>query len=83
MNILTLDYGTSSMRGILFDEKGTVVNIVNFITPLTRNNNQIVEQDATVWIRGTIYIIKRISEKNQIHGWGRRKGVNRYFSFSR
>ena len=67
MNILVLDIGTTSMRGVLFDPKGQIRDIVSVPTPLLideRENH--IEQDPRVYLESTAKICRALSEKYAI-----------------
>ena len=67
MNILVLDIGTTSMRGVLFDPKGQIKDVVSVSTPLLidkRENH--IEQDPHVYLESTAKICRALSEKYAI-----------------
>ncbi|WP_195988552.1 FGGY-family carbohydrate kinase [Clostridium sp. D53t1_180928_C8] len=70
MNVLVLDIGTSSMRGILFKENGKKLFITQKSYKLINKNGGIVEQEVSVLKDALYYIVgkvvkeaKRISEE--------------------
>ncbi len=65
-NILIVDVGTSSMRGILYDETGTkLYKSQQKYFPIYMNNGW-VEQDPNDWKDALIKIINEIVEKTKI-----------------
>jgi xylulokinase/glycerol kinase len=68
MNILVIDVGTSSMRGILFTHEGKVLTQKQILYRVSYLENSWVEQDASDWENALYGIMKTISadaEKNQ------------------
>lgn len=59
MNILCIDIGTTSMRGILFSDTGSIKGIKSILTPLIYNNGWI-EQDPQVYVNGLLDILDHI-----------------------
>ena len=60
MNILSIDVGTTSMRGILYDENGSVKTSQFFLTPLVFRDSYI-EQTAYTLQTGLRFICQSIS----------------------
>ncbi len=65
MNILSLDVGTTSMRGILYDQNGGVLVCESVDTPLIYIGSYI-EQDPTAYLSGIYSICKTISSQYSI-----------------
>lgn len=65
MNILVLDIGTTSMRGILYDQTGKTLCIEEFLTPLVKYETYI-EQDPDLLTNGITQITKNIADKFEI-----------------
>ena len=65
MNVLAIDVGTTSMRGLLFNEEGTVLSTFFRTTPLLFRGS-FIEQSADVYIKGLIYLCKELSKQQQI-----------------
>lgn len=63
MNILVLDVGTSSMRGILFSEEGTELASKQCLYRPDYMENGLVEQDPSDWEEAMYEILHTISEK--------------------
>lgn len=62
MNILVLDVGTTSMRGILFDEGGQMIAGESFSTPLLIDaQTSFIEQDPDIYRRGAADICRAIA----------------------
>ena len=61
MNILVLDIGTSSMRGILFSEKGAELASKQYIYRPDYLENGWVEQEPSVWEQAMYEILRTIS----------------------
>lgn len=65
MNILSLDVGTTSMRGILYDETGTILACKSILTPLISACSKKVstmEQTPAVYTDGITEICRAIAE---------------------
>lgn len=63
MNVLVLDIGTSSMRGILFRENGEkIFDVMKKYKP-QYGRMGIVEQDILVLERALYYILEKVLEK--------------------
>ncbi len=65
MNILALDIGTTSMRGILFDAAGEVLATETVQTPLCIQKDR-VEQSPETFVRGTVSICKAIAARQRV-----------------
>ena len=65
MNVLAIDVGTTSMRGLLFNEEGTVLSTFFRTTPLLFRGS-FIEQSADVYTEGLIYLCKELSKQQQI-----------------
>ena len=64
MNILSLDVGTTSMRGILYDESGTVLAMESVLTPLISDNKlHTMEQNPNVYTDGTVRICSALASR--------------------
>ena len=62
MNILALDVGTTSMRGILYNEKGQQLTSCSVLTPLLSDSaTHTIEQDPAVYTQGTARICREIA----------------------
>lgn len=69
MNILVIDVGTSSMRGILLTHEGKeLVKKQCFYKPFYGKNGW-VEQKASDWERALFIITKVIAEQAKAHSW--------------
>lgn len=67
MNILSLDVGTTSMRGILYDESGTILAQESVLTPLISDPVlHTMEQNPDVYLQGTLKICRAISAEHVI-----------------
>lgn len=67
MNILVIDIGTTSMRGILFDEAGRMIAGESFSTPLIIDaQTSFIEQDPDTYRRGTVNICRSIAAKHSV-----------------
>ncbi len=60
MNILAVDVGTTSMRGILFSKSGTVLASASRLTPMIYTG-QWIEQDPDVFTGGLVSICTEIA----------------------
>ncbi|POP32472.1 hypothetical protein C3B58_11815 [Lactonifactor longoviformis] len=63
MNILVLDIGTTSMRGVMYCEGKAVLKEVTCETPCIYKKEGIVEQDPNVWLNGVQRICRQIQEE--------------------
>lgn len=62
MHILALDIGTTSMRGILYDENFQVLTVQSVQTPsLVGSTAEIIEQAPEVYLKGITSICKEVS----------------------
>ena len=62
MYILSLDVGTTSMRGILYDREGREVACETVLTPLMIDQKRnTMEQDPLVYRRGAVQICRTIA----------------------
>lgn len=67
MNILSLDIGTTSMRGILFDEKGRTLTMKSVLTPLISDCKlNTMEQKPEVYTGGITEICKAIAAEHPV-----------------
>lgn len=69
MNFLIIDVGTSSMRGILFSEKGKALHMEQIKYSVSVKEHGWVEQNPHVLLNGLVNIVKRVVEfaaENQI-----------------
>lgn len=65
MNILSLDIGTTSMRGILYDEKGNFLGIHSCLTPLVFRG-EYIEQDPNTFTNALVEICKNIQKHGSV-----------------
>ena len=65
MNILVLDVGTTSMRGILYDPHGVVMGTEEVLTPLVYTGEWI-EQKPEVFTEGVTRIVRALSAQAEI-----------------
>lgn len=66
MNILALDVGTSSMRGILFDETGSPSLTHRVLYTPTSIDHTHVEQDPTSWTSAVTEICRAIAAQQHV-----------------
>lgn len=67
MNILVIDVGTTSIRGILFDSGGEMIVGHSVNTPVRiEKNGQYVEQDPLVYDRALMEICKTIAQEHRV-----------------
>lgn len=67
MNILSLDVGTTSMRGILYNEAGCELAMESVSTPLiVDQQKKTMEQSPDVYIKGLIHICKVIADSARV-----------------
>ncbi|MBS6196043.1 MAG: hypothetical protein KH828_10745 [Clostridiales bacterium] len=69
MNILVIDVGTSSMRGILFTHQGQLLTEKQNLYNVTYMENSWVEQNPSDWENALYKIMKEVSEKAKEKGW--------------
>lgn len=69
MNILVIDVGTSSMRGILFTSKGEVLTEKQSLYSATYMENSWVEQSASDWENALYSIVKFVFADAKENGW--------------
>lgn len=69
MNILVIDVGTSSMRGILFTQEGKLLTEKQVFYNVTYMENSWVEQKPSDWENALYEIMKQISKKAKINKW--------------
>ena len=65
MNILALDIGTTSMRGILYEDTGKTLCIKDCLTPLVKYDN-FIEQKPETFTEGITGICKAISADYEV-----------------
>ncbi len=70
MNILVIDVGTSSMRGILFDHSGRFLSEERILYQAEYLENGYVEQDPTEWENALYSIVERTVHKAKNEGNG-------------
>ncbi len=63
MNILVLDIGTTSMRGVMYCGSKAVVKEIACETPCIYKKEGIVEQDPVIWLNGMQRICRQIQEE--------------------
>ena len=63
MNVLVIDVGTSSMRGILFDHHGKSLTQKQELYQATYMENSWVEQDPADWENALYSIIRQVTEE--------------------
>lgn len=63
MNVLVIDVGTSSMRGILFDHHGKSLTQKQEFYQATYMENSWVEQDPVDWEIALYSIIRQVTEE--------------------
>jgi len=67
MNILALDVGTTSMRGILYNELGCILTTESLLTPLISDcATNTIEQDPAVYTGGAARICKAIAQQYDV-----------------
>ena len=67
IHILSLDVGTTSMRGILYDESGRILASKALLTPLICDNVlHTMEQTPEVYTKGTVAICKALAAEYEI-----------------
>ena len=67
MNILVIDIGTTSIRGILFDARGEMLDSHSIFTPVKIDpNGQFVEQDPLVYRHALVNICKTIAAEHPV-----------------
>ncbi len=69
MNILVLDVGTSSMRGVLFTQDGNELTEKQYLYSVTYMENSWVEQSPSDWENALYDIMKEVSAQAQKNGW--------------
>jgi len=69
MNILVIDTGTSSMRGILFTEHGLELISHQYFYNVSYLDNGWVEQNPADWRNALFHIVKNISKAALQNGW--------------
>lgn len=69
MNILVIDVGTSSMRGILFTHKGQLLTEKQNLYNVTYMENSSVEQNPSDWENALYKIMKEVSEEAAENEW--------------
>lgn len=67
MFIFVIDIGTSSMRGILYDQNAHILMKHQIITRSNYLSNGYVEQDAMSWQSGLVQLLKSLSQYCQEH----------------
>ena len=67
MNILVIDIGTTSIRGILFDSRGEMLTSHSIFTPVkVHPNGQFMEQDPMVYRHALVNICKTIAQDHAV-----------------
>lgn len=69
MNILVIDVGTSSMRGILFDNKGNNLKVRQTLYKPSYGENSWVEQNPSDWEEALYDILMHISLEAKDKNW--------------
>lgn len=69
MNILVIDVGTSSMRGILLTHGGEELTQKQHFYQVTYMENSWVEQDPADWEEALYDVVKSVSEEATAKGW--------------
>lgn len=69
MNVLVIDVGTSSMRGILFTEQGEVLTEKQDLYCATYMENSWVEQNASDWENALYSVTKSAFDDAKKSGW--------------
>lgn len=69
MNILVIDVGTSSMRGILFTHEGKLLTEKQILYSVSYLENSWAEQEASDWENALYGIMKVIAAKAEENGW--------------
>lgn len=69
MNILVIDVGTSSMRGILFTQDGETLTQRQQLYQVTYGEKGWVWQDASDWENALYGIIREITAETEEKGW--------------
>lgn len=70
MNILVIDVGTSSMRGILFSHEGKLLAEKQTLYSVSYLENSWVEQEASDWENALYGIIKTVAGVAEKKQWG-------------
>ncbi len=65
MNILSLDIGTTSMRGILYSEEGNELGMKSCLTPLVFRG-EYIEQDPDVFTNALVEICKDVQQYGSV-----------------
>lgn len=68
-NILVIDVGTSSMRGVLFDEAGKVIHVVQKKYQTLYTSPILVEEEPAVWRATLLGILKDQAEYTKVNGF--------------
>ena len=69
MNILVIDVGTSSMRGILFSQDGEVLTERQRLYQATYGENGRVWQNASDWENALYSIVSEVTDEIKGRGW--------------
>jgi len=69
MNILVIDVGTSSMRGVLFTHKGELLAEKQVFYHVTYKENSWAEQEPSDWENALYGIVKESTEMAQEQNW--------------
>lgn len=69
MNILVIDVGTSSMRGVLFSHEGKLLTEKQNLYSVTYMGNSWVEQNPSDWENALYDILKEVSKEAKSRGW--------------
>lgn len=69
MNILVLDVGTSSMRGVLLTHDGTELTEKQYFYSVSYMENSWVEQNPSDWENALYDIMKDVSAEAEENGW--------------
>ena len=69
MNILVIDVGTSSMRGILFTQDGETLTQRQQLYQVTYGEKGWVWQDASDWENALYGILREITAETEEKGW--------------
>lgn len=69
MNILVIDVGTSSMRGILLTDDGKELTVTQKLYSVSYLENSWVEQNPSDWENALYSILKETAERAKDHDW--------------
>ena len=65
MNYIGIDLGTSSIKGLLVNEKGKILNEASYMYDVSYPAPNYSEQNPEDWIKGLTFVLNKLSDNNR------------------